>query len=248
MPIKAIVFDAYGTLYDVHSVAGVVTEAFPEHGEYITQVWRMKQLEYSWLRALMGQYADFRTVTCDALCYTLGTLGLRAETAVFDRIVNAQNTLTPYPEADAALGQLKPYQLAILSNGTQDMLDALVRSTGFGGHFDAVISVDDRRTFKPDPKAYSLVETRLGVRPDEVVFVSSSGFDVAGAKSFGFKVARIERLTPDALRQDLSVEAHVGPTAMYKALRTQTEALGFAPDAVVDSLLELPALVPTLHS
>src|SRR5690348_17137413 len=126
MAIKAVVFDAYGTLYDVHSVAGLIDAAFPGHGEYITQVWRLKQLEYSWLRSLMGRYEDFLAVTRDSLVYTLGTLGLTADEALFRQIIEAYDTLSPYPEAAEALGRLKPkHRLAILSNGSPAMLDAL---------------------------------------------------------------------------------------------------------------------------
>jgi 2-haloacid dehalogenase len=246
MTIKAIIFDAYGTLYDVQSVAGVTDTAFPGHGPYITQVWRLKQLEYTWLRSLMGRYEDFRAVTRDSLSYTLGTLGLHADSALFDQIVDAYNTLSPYEEATQALGELAKYRLAILSNGSPDMLDALVRNSGLDRHLDAVISVDAKKTYKPDPRAYELVQERLGVRPDEVVFVSSNGFDVAGAKSFGFRVARIQRVTPAALRHDLTGGAPIGPAKMFRALRMQMEALGFTPDAVVDSLSALPDLIPSL--
>jgi 2-haloacid dehalogenase len=246
MAIKAIVFDAYGTLYDVQSVAGVTDAAFPGHGAYITQVWRLKQLEYTWLRSLMGRYEDFRAVTRDSLSYTLGTLGLTADAALFGRIVDAYNALAPYTEATQALGGLAKYRLAILSNGSPDMLDALVRNSGLDRYLEAVISVDAKKAYKPDPRAYELVQERLGVRPDEVVFVSSNGFDVAGAKSFGFKVVRIERVTPASLREDLEGGASIGPATMFRALRTQTERLGFTPDAVVDSLLALPDLMPSL--
>lgn len=247
MTIKALVFDAYGTLYDVQTVARATEAAFPGNGDYITQVWRLKQLEYSWLRSMMGRYEDFRTVTRDSLRYTLGTLGLDAAPAAFDQVIEAYNTLDPYPEAKQALGQLSRYKLAILSNGNQDMLDALVRQSGLDGYLQAVISVDAIKAYKPDARAYHLVEDRLGVRPDEVVFVSSNGFDVAGAKSFGFKVARIERVSAAALRQDLAGGTPMGPGLMYRALRTQTETLGYAPDAVVHSLLELGAFVEGLR-
>jgi 2-haloacid dehalogenase len=243
LTVKAIVFDAYGTLYDVQSVAGVTDAAFPGHGEYITQVWRLKQLEYTWLRALMGRYEDFRAVTRDSLGYTLGTIGLHADAALFDRIVEAYNTLAPYPEAAEALGDLSEYRLAILSNGSQDMLDALVRNSGLDRYLQAVISVDAKKTYKPDPRAYELIQERLGVAPEEVVFVSSNGFDIAGAKSFGFKVARIERVTPAALRSELASGAPIGPGAMFRAQRMQIEALGYSPDAVVGSLLALPEVI-----
>lgn len=246
MTIKAIVFDAYGTLYDVQSVASATEAAFPGHGEYITQVWRQKQLEYSWLRSLMGRYEDFRAVTRDSLNYTLSTIGLQADATLLDRIVDAYNTLSPYPETEQALGLLGDYRLAILSNGSPDMLDALVRNSGLDRYLEAVISVDAKHAYKPDPRAYELVQERLGVEPEAVAFVSSNGFDVAGAKSFGFKVARIERVTPAALRQELAGGGPIGPATTFRALRTQPEALGFTPDAVVGSLLALPDLISSL--
>jgi 2-haloacid dehalogenase len=145
-------------------------------------------------------------------------------------VVDAYDALAPYPEAVEALGGLARYRLAILSNGSPGMLDALVRHSGLDRYFEAVISVDAKKTYKPDPRAYELVEERLGVRPDEVVFVSSNGFDVAGAGRFGFKVARIERVTPAALRAELEGGAPIRPATMFRALRTQTEVLGFVPE------------------
>jgi 2-haloacid dehalogenase len=243
MSIKAFVFDAYGTLYDVQSVAHAVTAAFPAHSDTITQIWRLKQLEYSWLRSLMGRYEDFRQVTRESLDYTLAALGLTADEALLGRLVDAYDNLTPYPEAEQALTTLAEYRRAILSNGSKAMLDALVRNTGLDRHLDAVISVDARRVFKPATGAYELVQEQLGVRPQEVVFVSSNGFDVAGARAFGFNVVRIERVTPAALRAELTGGTPIGPAAMFRALRSQIEALGLPAHSVVDSLLALPELV-----
>ena len=242
MTVTTVVFDAYGTLYDVQSVARAAENTFPGYGEYITQVWRLKQLEYTWLRSMMGQYQDFRAITRDSLAYTLATLGLEADADTIEQVVGAYNTLSPYPEAETALTRLGGYRLAILSNGSPDMLAALVRHSGLDRYLEAVISVDAKQVYKPDPRAYRLVQERLGVPPDQVLFVSSNGFDIAGARSFGFKVARIERVTPAALRADLTNGAPIGPAAMFKALRMQTEALGFAPDVVVNSLLALPGI------
>lgn len=242
MTIQAVVFDAYGTLYDVQSVAAATEAAFPGHGDTITQIWRLKQLEYSWLRSLMGHYVDFRAVTRDSLRYTIGILGLDAEPAVVERVVASYDTLSPYPDAAEALGHLAGYRRAILSNGSAEMLDALVRNTGLDRCLEAVISVDARNVYKPDRRAYELVQDRLGVSPDQVVFVSSNGFDVAGARHFGFNVVRIERVTPAVLRQELAGGA-IGPAAMFRALRSQVEMLGLTPDAVADSLLALPDLV-----
>jgi 2-haloacid dehalogenase len=239
MTIKAFVFDAYGTLFDTHSVAEATEAAFPGHGEYITQVWRQKQLEYSWLRTAMGRWQDFRTATRDSLLFTLAGLGLTADAALLERMVEAYDHLSPYPEAVGALRALRGYRLAILSNGSQPMLDALVEHSPLNGLLEAVISVDSRRVFKPHPAAYELIQERLGVAPQDVVFVSSNGFDVAGAASFGLRVARIERVTPAALRAELTDGGPIGPVALYKALRTQEECLGFPPAVAIRSLLEL---------
>jgi 2-haloacid dehalogenase len=242
MTIKAIVFDAYGTLYDTQSVVKVTDAAFPGQGDFITQVWRMKQLEYTWLRSMMGRYEDFWTITRDALAYTIGLLGRQADAALFARIAEAYNHLDPYPDARSALQSLSGYRLAILSNGSPDMLQALVHNSGLAEFLEATISVDASKVFKPDPRAYELIEARLGLRPEEILFVSSNGFDISGAKQFGFLVARIERVTPDALRHELEDAERIGPAAMFKALRTQMEHLGAPPDFVLASLSELAGL------
>lgn len=161
----------------------------------------MKQLEYTWLRSLMGRYEDFWACTRESLGYTLGTLGLRIDEALFERIAQAYTTLSPYPDAAAVLERLAGRRLAIMSIGSPDMLTALDRHSGFDRNLEATtISVDRKRVFKPDPRAYELVEESLGVRPGEVGFISSNGFDVAGAASFGFRVIRIERIMSAALR------------------------------------------------
>ncbi|MDR6873873.1 2-haloacid dehalogenase [Bosea sp. BE125] len=243
MPIKAFVFDAYGTLYDVQSVAGATEAAFPGHGETITQIWRMKQLEYTWLRSAMGAYADFWTVTRDALAYTLDVLGLSASEAAITALAEAYNHLAPYPDSLAALDALAGKRLAILSNGSPAMLDALVRNSGLANRFEAVLSVDAAQVYKPDPRSYRLVEARMGVKPDEVVFVSSNGFDVAGAKHFGFKVARIARVSAAALHAEIASTDPIPPKTLFKALRMQEERLGERPDWVIGSLGELPGVI-----
>lgn len=246
MTIEAIVFDAYGTIYDAQSVAALAEAAFPGHGDYITQVWRIKQLEYTWLRSLMGRYADFWTVTKDALAYTLATLGLEPDAALLERISASYNTLSPYADARPALEALSDYRLAILSNGSPAMLDALVRDSALDDRISTIISADAAGAFKPDPRCYALVEQRLGVPPTAVLFVSSNGFDVAGAKSFGFRVARIERTPPAALRRELTDGPPIGPSALFKALRSQAEHMGLQPDCVVNSLTALPELAANL--
>jgi 2-haloacid dehalogenase len=248
MPIKAIVFDAYGTLYDVQTVSAVTDKAFPGFGDYITQVWRMKQLEYTWLRTMMGDYQDFWTCTRDALSYTLKTIGLTADQKHFDEIAEAYNNLKPYPDAKDALMALKGYRLAILSNGSPGMLDALTKNSGLDKLLEAWISIDPMKAFKPDLRAYEPVHAQMGLAPDEVLFVSSNGFDVCGAKRFGFRVARIERVTPKALNKEIRDALVISPSTMFKATRMQIEDIGHGPDYVVASLKELPTILETMKN
>ena len=243
MTIKAVVFDAYGTLYDIQSVAAVTEEIFPGYGDIITQVWRLKQLEYTWLRSLMQRYEDFSVITRDSLAFTLRGLGLTYDHVGFERIMDKYVHLDLYPDAREALAALKGRKLAILSNGSTDMLNALVHNTGLDRVLDATISIDQQRIFKPSPDTYALIEATLGVAPAEVLFVSSNPFDVAGAKSFGLNVAWIERVTPAALASELADVARIAPLTMFKMLRTQLDELGFVPDHRIRALSDLPAVV-----
>jgi 2-haloacid dehalogenase len=243
MPIKAVVFDAYGTLFDIQSVAAVTEAAFPGHGDLITQIWRIKQLEYTWLRSLMRRYQDFGIVTRDALAYTLRTLGLTFDTATFSRIMDKYLSLDLYPDALAALGAMKDRKLAILSNGSPALLKPLVANSGLDCLLDATISVDAAKVFKPRPNAYALIETTLGIAPAEVLFVSSNPWDVCGAKSFGLTVAWIDRVSPEAMAEACAKGDLVTPLTMFKALRTQMDELGFAPDYRIAALSELPEIV-----
>ena len=243
MTIKAVVFDAYGTLYDIQSVATVTEQAFPGYGDIITQIWRIKQLEYTWFRSLMQRYEDFSVVTRDALAYTLRVLGLAPDAAAFDRIMDKYLHLDLYPDALSTLTALKGRKLAILSNGSRDMLNALVKNSGLDRVLDATISVDQRRIFKPAPDAYTLIESNLGVRPTEVLFVSSNPWDACGAKAFGLNVAWIERVTPQAMADACVRSDVVPPLTMFKALRTQMDELGVRPDHHIHGLSELPDLV-----
>ena len=240
MPIKAVVFDAYGTLYDIQSVAEITEDAFPGYGEIITQVWRIKQLEYTWLRSLMRRYQDFSDITRDSLAYTLRVMGISYEGGAFERIIDKYLHLDLYADATTALAALKPRKLAILSNGSPDMLNALVRNTRLDRLLDATISVDAKKIFKPSPEAYELIGEVLGTAPREVLFVSSNPWDVAGAKSFGLNVAWIERVTPEAMALACVENELVAPLTMFRAIRTQMDELGFAPDYRVHSLSELP--------
>ncbi|HEY3680500.1 MAG TPA: haloacid dehalogenase type II [Bradyrhizobium sp.] len=248
MTIKAVVFDAYGTLYDVQSVAAVTEEAFPGYGDIITQIWRIKQLEYSWMRSLMRRYEDFSVLTRESLVYTLRILGLKYDEGVFARLMEKYLHLDLYPDATAALAALKGRKLAILSNGSTDMLGALVRNSGLGRVLDATISIDAKRIFKPAPDAYTLIEEKLGIAPAEVLFVSSNPWDACGAKSFGLNVAWIERVTEQAMALACVKSDVVAPLTMFKAIRMQMDELGFEPDYRIHSLSDLPGVIATHES
>lgn len=247
MTIKAVVFDAYGTLYDVQSVAAVTDKAFPGYGEIITQIWRMKQLEYTWLRSLMRRYEDFSVITRESLAYTLRCLGLKSNPGVLEEIMYKYLHLDLYPDATAALAAMGGYKLAILSNGSTDMLNALVRNSGLDRVLDATISIDSRKIFKPSPDAYTLIEQNLGVSPSEVLFVSSNPFDACGAKSFGLNVAWIERVTTDAMALACVKSDLVAPLTMFKAIRMQMDELGVEPDYRIRQLADLPGLLASLN-
>jgi 2-haloacid dehalogenase len=244
--IKAVVFDAYGTLYDIQSVASITEEAFPGYGEMITQIWRIKQLEYTWLRSLMRRYVDFSAITRDSLAYTLRTLGLEYDASVFERIMDKYVHLDLYPDASQTLTDLKLYKLAILSNGSADMLNPLVRNTGLDAILDATISIDSKRIFKPSPEAYSLIEDRLDVTLAEVMFVSSNPWDAIGAKSVGLNSVWIERVSPESMADACQFADLVPPLTLFQALRTQMDELGVAPDHRIHGLSALAGLLSSV--
>ncbi len=248
MTIKAVVFDAYGTLYDIQSVAAVTEEAFPGYGDMITQIWRIKQLEYTWLRSLMRRYQDFSVVTQESLAYSLRILGLKHDEAAFARIMEKYLHLDLYPDANEALAALRGRKLAILSNGSTAMLNALVRNSALDRVLDATISVDSRKVFKPSPDAYTLIEEKLGVTPAEVLFVSSNPWDACGAKAFGLNVAWIERVSPEAMALACVKADIVAPLTMFKAIRTQMDELGLEPDHRIHALSQLPGIVASQKS
>ena len=212
---KAFVFDAYGTLFEVRSVLARCEESFPGHGAAITTLWRTKQLEYSWQRSLMERYVDFWQVTQEGLQYACRTLGLSLTAEKTGHIMQSYLMLEPYPETKAALAQLQNWPLAILSNGSPSMLEALVSYNGLSDKFTHVISVDEARIYKPHPAVYRLVPAKLGLPVEEIGFVSANGWDAAGGKAFGFQVFWINRQ------------------------KAPVEELGVKPDAIVSSLLEL---------
>lgn len=192
---KALVFDAYGTLFDIHSVVARCDEYWPGRGAALSQAWRVKQLEYTWMRALMGRYVPFSTVTRDALEYACESLGLALDAAKTDALMQAYRELSPYPDVPGALEQLRTggRKLAILTNGSPDMIDPLVRHCGMESTFDAVLSADALRIFKIAPQVYQHAVDRLGVAAGEIGFVSSNCWDALGARNFGFNVWWINR-------------------------------------------------------
>jgi 2-haloacid dehalogenase len=239
MTISTLVFDAYGTLYDVHSVRGLAAELCGEKGELISQVWRLKQLEYTWLRSLMRAYEDFSFVTRGALEFALEGAGVTPTPDLCEKLMAKYLDLDLYPETLLALRSLAAYKLAILSNGSPNMLHALVEASGIAHLFTDVISVDRAKTFKPDPKCYDLVTLALGVEKHEVLFVSSNGFDVAGAKQFGFKAAWIER----GGRAAPPMNSNVGPSELYRLLRGGAEKLGHQADLRINALTDLQSAI-----
>jgi 2-haloacid dehalogenase len=241
MTIKALVFDAYGTLYDVHSVYAKTEELCPGKGDLITQIWRLKQLEYTWLQTSLLEYRDFDFITRASLEFALRAAEIEPSECITEPLFDKYLDLDPYPEAKDALRKLDnpaDYKLAILSNGSTDMLSALVKNSGLGAYLDATISVDGAKKFKPHPDCYALVEKALGVKSNEVMFVSSNGFDVVGAKNFGFKVAWIRRGGAAELPA-----GPVSPAQMYRLLRGNAETLGYQQDYTVSALTELTGIL-----
>ncbi len=192
-PIKALVFDAYGTLFDVHSVIALCDELFPGQGTQLSQTWRAKQLEYTWLKSLMGRYQDFGKVTEAALKFACKSLKLDCSPESRKRLMQAYLHLQPYPEVKEALASLSHCKLAILSNGSPRMLKALVKNNGLTKTFDKVISVDEVKIYKPSPKVYALAPKKLKVKKSEIGFVSSNFWDICGAASFGLRTFWINR-------------------------------------------------------
>lgn len=192
--VKACVFDAYGTLFDVHSAVRRCGAALGDKAPAVSELWRQKQLEYTWLRSLMGAHADFRQVTSDSLHFALAASGV-TEPALHDRLMTLYSCLEAYEEADGTLAALQRagFTTAILSNGNPEMLQAAVTSAGMGRRLDAVLSVEEVGVYKPDPRVYQLALDRLSVFPDEVCFLSSNCWDARGAAHFGFRVAWINR-------------------------------------------------------
>jgi len=191
--IRACVFDAYGTLFDVHSAVARLRARVGEQADVLAQLWRAKQLEYTWLRALMGAHAGFWQVTGDALDHALARTGV--DPAVREPLMQAYLALDAYPEVPESLRRLRAGKLkvALLSNGEPGMLAAGARSAGIDGMLDAILSVEEIGVFKPHPKVYQLAVDRLAVRPNQIAFQSSNAWDVSGAATFGLRAVWINR-------------------------------------------------------
>ena len=219
MTITTCVFDAYGTLFDVAAAARIAAaepgrEAFAENWPQIAQDWRLKQLQYTWLRAVADAHTDFWQVTQDGLDYALEAAGM-ADPELRERLLALYWELSAYPEVPQMLADLKAagLQTAILSNGSPEMLAGAVDSAGIGAVLDDVLSVQDVGVFKPHRKVYDMVGKRFGCAPEQVLFVSSNGWDAAAASGYGFYTAWVNRAAepvdrlpwkPQVVLQDLT--------------------------------------------
>lgn len=193
--VKACVFDAYGTLFDVHSAAAAEAGALGERMQPLSQLWRQKQLEYTWLRSLMGAHADFRQVTRDALDFAMTAQEID-DPGLAGRLMQLYLELDAYPDVRPTLERLRAGGLktAILSNGEPTMLAAAVEHAGLSDLLDEVLSVEDVGIYKPDSRVYQLAVDRLELTgPTEIAFVSTNGWDARGAANFGFQVAWMNR-------------------------------------------------------
>lgn len=221
MPIKICVFDAYGTLFDVSAAARLAAdepgfEALADHWPQIAEIWRRKQLQYTWIRAITDVHADFWHVTQDALDWALAASGLDGDDRLRNRLLDLYLDLTAYSEVPDMLAELRAagMRTAILSNGSPTMLERAVGAAGIGSLLDAVISVESVGVFKPHASVYELVRKRFLCETDAVLFVSSNGWDAAAATGFGFHTVWVNRAdepidrlpwTPHHLATDLSI-------------------------------------------
>ncbi|MDJ0969489.1 MAG: haloacid dehalogenase type II [Kiloniellales bacterium] len=192
--IGACVFDAYGTLFDVHSAARRAGDALGDKAAAVSAVWRDKQLQYTWLRSLMGTHTGFWQVTGEALDFALAAHGIEDD-ALRDRLMELYLSLEAYPDVVPALSKLRAggKQTAILSNGSPDMLGAAVESAGLDRILDASLSIEEVGIYKPDSRVYQLAVDRLGVEAGRICFVSTNCWDAHGAAQFGFTVAWMNR-------------------------------------------------------
>jgi 2-haloacid dehalogenase len=218
--VKACVFDAYGTLFDFAAAARGCRDVLGESIDKVTALWRDKQLQYTWLRALQGRHADFWQVTSDALDFALDTLAIE-KPGLRDRLMNLYLALDAFPEVPDVLTRLKQAGLrtAILSNGSPDMLDSAVRAAELTSLLDAVLSIEEVGVYKPHPKVYQLAVDRLGIPASAMAYQSSNAWDAYAASAFGMQVVWCNRYGQ------------------------RPERLPGKPDRMVTSLAELPSLV-----
>ena len=223
--IGACVFDAYGTLLDVHAPAQRLAPEIGPQAERLSATWRAKQLEYSWLRSLMRRHADFWQVTQEALDYALDETGLTND-GIREKLLALYWRLEAYDDGARALSTLRGAGLAtaILSNGSPEMLNAAADHAGLGPLLDAVLSVEPVGIFKPDPRTYQLAVDTLGVDASAVCFISSNGWDAAGAAAFGFQVAWLNRFGRPRDRLP------AGPAVEIMTLDELPQAIGIAQD------------------
>lgn len=197
--MRHFVFDAYGTLFDVHSAASRYREAIGPAWKTLSQVWRSKHLEYTWIHAQTGRHTTFWTLAGRSLDYAIATIG-GVPAGVRESLLSSYRTPTAFPEVADVVASLRRSgsSVAILTNGDRDMIDEAIASAGLGGSFDAVITVHEAGVYKPDPRVYQLACDRFGVSPAAVSFQSANRWDVAGAKAFGMHSVWVNRLgAPD---------------------------------------------------
>ena len=225
--IQAVVFDAYGTLFDVHSVIARCERKFPGRGAELSKVWRAKQLEYTWLRSLTGQYEDLWKVTESAVVFACRSLNLACPPQTREELMESYLHLDTFPDVRPTLAKLSQYKLAVLSNGSPKMLAAAVESAGLKGMFTGVISADEVKIYKSSPRTYGLVSKHLGVPDSAVAFASSNFWDIAGANSFGFWTCWVNRskLPEDELgvRPDVAVDTLDGLVGVLGNLTTRRD-------------------------
>ena len=192
---RVCLFDAYGTLFDMHSAVALLRQGMDDQADALSALWRQKQLEYTWLRSLMKDYVDFETVTADALDFALERFPQDDAVNLRAALLDAYTTLSAYPEVSATLSTLRErgWKLGILSNGTRRWLDAAVAGSDLGALLDDIVTVEPLRFFKPDPAVYQLGCDRMGADASEVCFLSSNAWDVSGASYFGYQAVWINR-------------------------------------------------------
>ncbi len=218
---QVCVFDMFGTLFDVHSSVKACRDAFGPEGDEFSIQWRRRQLEYSWLRAAMGRYVPFWQLTHDALDATLQQFNRANDLDLRQRLLEAYLQIEPFPDTAQALQALQEHgvRAVILTNGSRDMTESALTTSGLRDRFEAVMSADDVRTYKPNQAMYAMVVEKLGIQAKDIVLVSSHPWDLAGATVAGFQTLWVNRTG-----------------------NNRPELLGFGPHLAVNSLDELPAM------